>query len=268
MADEVQPTPPAGGGLPPVKAEPDPELARMRSELTKLTGQLSRMQPALPAQPTAQPATQPDKKELNRRFFEDPIASTAQVAAMVTQNITANLGAASYDTMVEVAKREAIKGKEKLWEKYGPETEALVLASTEQAPLSRQNIHVWRNGLNQVLGIHADEIAAAARAEANQPPADGEPNRSAAVHISSDGGPAGTSRNAPAPKAEKLSDDEMRVVRGLKITPEAYLAGKHAIDNQSEKGPSSWDKLITFDSKEKRRQDRANADKRNKPSAA
>lgn len=245
------------GNLPPVNKDGDPELKKMREELNRLVGKVDKIGAPPPRQdPPPQPGQPLSKKELETRFYQNPLESTAQIATAVAQSMRAQDGSATYDTMVEVAKGEARKGQEKLWDKYATEVEALVFTSTEQNPLVRQNIFVWKNAFNQVKGNHVDELISEAKAE----PAGG--NRSAAIHISDEGGPSAPSRAAgPPPAGDKLSAEEQTMARNLGLSNEQYAEGKRRYDAQDSKPSrkSSWDDLMTFDTRQKRREQRAAA---------
>jgi len=252
-------TPPAEGekaatALPSVQQK-DPQLEAMRAELARLTGTVQRLQPAASSLSTAgQPL---DKKELTKKFYDDPLTSTAAIADAVVRNAAMANGAATYDTNVENARRLAREGNEALWDEYANEINGMVMYYTDPAnggnPLARQNVHIWRNAFAQVKGQNIDAILS----KKGQSRGDG--NQSAAVHISDDGGPAGASRGAPTSGSAKLSADELQVARGLGLSPEQYQVGKIRYENQNHKPKekSSWDEVITFDTQAKRRAARA-----------
>lgn len=252
-----QQLPPAGG--PPPLSEAD-QLKKLRQDLEAqktTTGQLvERMQSQLLNPPPSNQPPPASKSDLEKQFFKSPLEMTAQIAqnisGAITQKAMQEMGS-SFETLRAVA-RDKIREKDPaVFDKYIMEIEAKVGAMPQNY---HTNIHVWDAAFNTVKGEHMRELVDAAR---EQTP------RSPAVHISQDGGPVTSQRSQPAPKAEKLSEDESRMARNLGLSDDQYKAGKAHIAGQSEKGPSSWDKHITFSSKQKAREARAS---RNKSAAA
>lgn len=239
------------GALPPAPQQKD-DTAALRAEIERRGREVEELKRRVMAPPAPAASGQPlDATQLKTEFFKNPLEMSAAIAQRAVMEAQARQGAANYDTLLAIAKSEARKGSEDVWDKFSNEIEMMVKASVD--PQFHTNINVWKNALTQVKGQHIDEILEMRK---QQVPA--ETSRGPALHISREGGPAQSSRSAPIPPKEKLSSEELDVARKLRITPEQYIEGKRFLEGQSEKGPSSWDKYITTDSREKRRQDRAN----------
>lgn len=249
--------------LPPVdrSKQPDPEMAAMRAEMSRMTATVGRLaqnqQPARTVQP--QPANgTPSAADLKKQFFEDPLQSSAIIAKQVTDHVMAQTTGASFDTLVTVARNEARKAQPEVWDSYEAEIIALVEANTGNIPLSRQNVNVWLNGARQVAGAHLDDLV---KKKTDAAAAAGDNNRAPAFHISKDGGPApaGSASARGANNKVQLSDDERTIARGLGLSDESYHKGKELLEGQNYKPSekSSWDKYMTFNTKEQRRAARA-----------
>lgn len=241
------PAPPIGEvELPPVAAKtPDPETERLKGQLAQSNQQLRDMQQALlrTQQPQQQPngrVAPPDAKE----FFKQPWENTAEVAhnvaTAVTRQAMSELGGA-FGTLVEVARNNVRAEDPEIFDKYELEIKAKVAATPQQF---HSQSGTWRIAFNAVKGEHMRELISAARPDPVAP----------AVHVSREGGPASPSPRSPnPPKEEKLSDDERKWARNLGLSEAQYRSGKDHYNNQSDKGPSSWDSQITFSSRDKRR---------------
>lgn len=249
--------------LPPVQTPPPlseaDQIKRLRQDLdaqkTVTSQMVERMQTQILNPPT-QSQPQASKSDLEKQFFKSPLEMTAQIAqnisGAITQKAMQEMGS-SFETLRQVARDKVREKDPATFDKYVMEIEARVGA---MSPNYHTNIHVWDAAFNTVKGEHLREILDADRQATP---------RSAAVHISQDGGPVTSQRSQPAPKAEKLSEDESRMAKNLGLSEEQYKAGKAHYQGQSEKGPSSWDKQITFSSKEKARL--ARASRASKPAA-
>lgn len=238
-------TPPAAQTLPPV----DPKIARMEAELAdqkRLVNQLASQMP----RPQAPPQSGVNMDDLNKEFYKNPVTTAAAIAAQAANEAIARHGQNGMDTLVQVAKdkaREQSKNPE-LFDKYSAEIEARVKATVD--PQFHSNMNVWLSSANISFGEHMSEIRDAVRAEKPASPA---------IKISEGGPAAAGGQQAPALKgaAEGLSADEREMARNMDISPEQYAHGKEAVEKQAAKGPSSWDKYVTFSSKEARRTARA-----------
>jgi len=248
------------GNLPPVQQPAkDPELAAMRQDLNRL---LTMQQRNVPAQPRQAPPQGQllSKKDLEKQFYDNPLENVMQIASHIANNAVMQSrvaeGNANFETLIEVAANQARTGQEKLFDRFKEEIAAVVFNGTQDNPLLRQNVGVWRNALLQVKGFHADELIA----EAGQAPR-GEGNQSPALHLSGDGPAPPSSRQAPGPASIKITPEQAKVAKGLRITNEQYLEGQKFYDNQNEdpNEKSSWDQFVTFDTKEQRRKQRERA---------
>lgn len=246
--------------LPPVvKPAVDPEVERLQRQVASQDQTIKQMQNTMrmPAQPPAAPPAV-DKKAAEKEFYANPLDASANiahnVATAVTQRALNELGAAQYDTLKENASKLVRDKDPELFDKYETSIRAYVMSTPQQF---HTNVNTWQIAFDRIKGENIREIAA------NMKP---ESNRSPAIHVSRGGGPAAPSVREPAAApGEKLSEDESKWARNLGISEDSYKQGKEAYSNQSERGKSSWDGLITFSSKEKRAKERAD---RNKSKAA
>lgn len=224
----------------------------MRGELNQMKDFLRGLrQPAPSAPPAPAPGAAPDKTELTREFHRNPLDSSVSIARSVSEATSreamATLGPA-LETLKAVARDKVREQDPELFDKYKDEIEARVNALQ---PQFHQNVNVWQNAFDITRGNHIREIIAAER-EARP--------RSAAVHVSTEGGPETARRAAPSSdNRPNLTADEKLWADRLGLSEAQYAAGKEKFANQSERGKSSWDNYITFDSKEKRRKERERA---------
>lgn len=246
MPEPVVQDPPAAG-LPPVDlklVQAQAEVAEARRIADQLTRQLGQQRQQAPL------SNQPSIDDLNKQFYKEPVQSTV---AIVNQGIADALrqhGQAGFDTLIEVAKDKVRTKNPELFEKYKSEIEMTVSSTVDKQ--FHTNINVWDNAANIVYGSHMSEIRDMARQN--------DPTKQTPAIRVSEGGPstAGSHQGAlPKGEASKLSTEELKMARDLDITPEAYQEGKTAYENQSTRGKSSWDGLVTFSSKDARRVERA-----------
>lgn len=247
--------------LPPAAApaKPDPAVQRLEAELAQQRKTTQQIMERLGAQ-TPPPHTAPppaDKKELEKEFYKDPLARTADIARTVSEAVMQRsiqeMGP-QFETLKQLARDKARANDPELFDKYVMEIEAQVASC---APNLQTNIHVWTSAFNVIKGQHMSEILDAERQKKPSGPA---------IRVSTDGGPSAPSKGAPAPSAAKLTEDEKMVARNLGLSEEQYQAGKDHLAKQSERGPSSWDPYITFDSRQKRKEQREQQRQR-KPAA-
>lgn len=258
MATPIVNSPP-DGGLPPAPARSvtDPEVTRLRQELDQQRQTTKNIMDRLAAAspPVATPVVpgQPNKKDLEKQFFSAPLESTAQIARDVAEAV-AKRGmdemSGQFETLKAVARDKVRAGDAEIFDKYVMEIEAKVYSLPQNF---HTNIQVWQNAFNLVKGEHLSEIRSSVA-----PPAPNAPS----VHVSTDGGPAAPSRNALAPSKEKLTDEEHQWAHNFGLSDDEYRAGKEHIANQNARGPSSWDAYITTDSRQKRKEERKNANRR------
>lgn len=253
-------------GLPPVQKPPqeDPELTRLRGEVTKQKSDLDALKARFTAPPAPAANNQPmSSTDMAREFYKDPIASSVAIAQKVLQDQQRQGNDASRATLIQVAKdsvRNSSPENAQLFDKYILEIEAAV---TSVDPQFQTNINVWKHALNLAKGSHIDEIMEDRRKAAGQPAAGEEPARAPAVHIRAGEGPGQSSnRPAAAAKGEELSQDEKRTARRLGLSEDSYKMGKKHVAEQNDAvsdpvGKSSWDPFITFDSRERKRRLRA-----------
>ena len=255
-------TPPVDGGLPPAPPKPqapDPALARLEQQLNqqgKLMADLMRKVGGSEPPPAGGEPPK-NKADLDKEFFKSPVESTAKIAQSVgealMQRQMQEMGG-QFETLKQIARDKAREDDPELFDKYALEIENKM---TGLQPNLLTNIHVWKSAFNVVKGEHLSEVLNERREKENRAPA---------VHISHEGGPAPSRVSPPAPASAKLSEDEQRVARQLGISNEQYQAGKDHIAGQNDRGKSSWDGHITFDSREKRKIEREQ--RRNRKPAA
>ena len=250
---------PPSSTLPPVtpqRQQPpaeDPETVRLRGEVARHQKEIDQLRSRVtaPPQPAAGNQQPPSQAELQREFYRDPVGYSAAIAQRVVQDQINNVQQGSHETLMRVARDAARAIDPKFFDKYELEVRANV---DTVAPQFRTNVAVWENAFKLVRGNHIDEILA----ERGQTPAP-EPARAPAVHVASGDGPAGPSaRAASAPAGQELSSEEKHIAKKLHLTEAQYKAGKAAYEGQNDPvsdpvGPSSWDKFVTFSSKDRRR---------------
>lgn len=238
--------PPVNAELPPV----DPRMQRLEADLAeqrRMTQQLQQNQQRQTPQ-----SNQPDMQALNNQFYKEPVTTAAAIAQQAAneaimrerQNNTAG-----QETLIQLAQDQSRAKDPELWDKYKDEIVAIVNSTVD--PQYRVGKSVWDFARDKAFGAHMTEIREAA-IQAN-------PNRAPNIRVS-EGGPAQPNGHQPQAgkgAADKLSDDEKSMAGNLGISHEAYAKGKEYIEGQASKGPSSWDKAVTFNSRERRRADRA-----------
>lgn len=216
--------PPAGGG--------DEALKSMQAEIDRLKTRLDAPPPA----PAPAPGAAPSKEDYEKQFFRDPLGMSSAIANAAVQNAMATNNAASFDTLVEMAKstaRNRNPAEAELFDKLLPDIEVKISNVPQHL---RGNVNVWSNAFSMVKGEKFMEIREFK-------------NRTPAVHIA-DGPAAPSNRQPAAPPKEKLSDDEAMVARKLGLSSEDYLRGKKLYETQE------WPDVLTFDTTEARRRKR------------
>jgi hypothetical protein len=203
--------------------------------LNQIVQQLSGSQ-----QQAADPRTQ-----ANQQFFNSPV----EMSHAIAQRAAMEAGAASHETLRELAKKVVRDEDPELFDQYVTEIEAMV----NQAPPQYQtNATVWRNAARNVKGSHLREILQAERDKQYE----AKPN-APAVRIGDAASPSG-SRPAPSGSGEapRLDDEERSVLKRFKGLSEAkYLQGREDLLRQGDpkspnpEDPSPWDRVITFDDK-------------------
>lgn len=231
--------------LPPV----DPKLTKLEQDLAEQKRVTQSLQASLNRQQT--PPPQPGTvsiEDLNKQFFKDPVTTAVAIAQQAAAEAVARSGEVNFDTLVGVARDKARAKNPELFDKYADE-----IAQTVNTTVDRQfhtNSTVWENAAHIAYGKHMNEIRDLARQ--TQPQA-------SAIRVSEGGpvAPGGHQPEAPKGAASKLSDEELTMAKRLNVDPELYAKGKADYDNQPDKGKSSWDTVVTFDSRDKRRIERA-----------
>ena len=248
--------PAASSDLPPVapaKPAEDPELARLRAAVDKGNRDLEEMKrrftaPLAPAA-TVQPMSSAD---MAKEFYKDPVGHAVAIANKVMDERAKANGDPNRETLIQIAKDHVRAKDPAVFDKYYLEIDAAV---NTVAPQFHGNINVWENAFKMARGNHIDEILAERGEAAKKAQGNGD---SAALHIREGGGPASPSARPAQPAAgTELSQDEKRTARKLGLTEDQYKAGKAHLEGQNDPvrspvGPSSWDKYITFSSRDRK----------------
>lgn len=224
------------GGMPPdiAAARLEAQLANVTSQLEGLRGQVSQASQPRPAQPAPL-----DKKDLEKAFWNDPLGMTSSIANAAAAQAAGFVQNQNIETMREVAKDKVRALDPETFDRYAGEIDAKVRLVH---PAQQSNIQVWHSAFSMVKGEHVDEIIAAKAAKA--------PAQTTAK--TGDGPASPSTKAAPAPKTEPLTDEEKTFVKKFKISEEGFRRGASRYASQSEEGPSSWDDVITFDSRNPR----------------
>lgn len=235
------------GAPPPVTPPPvaDPRIARLEADLAeqrRMTTQLQQNQP--------KPNNgQPDMEALNRQFYKEPVSTAAAIAHQAANEAIARErqnNTAGQETLIHLAQSQSREKDPELWDKYKDEIATIVTSTVD--PQYRVGKSVWDFARDKVFGAHMTEI----REEAIK----ANPNRAPNIRVS-DGGPSQPTGHQPQGgkgAADKLSDDEKDMARKMDLSPEQYAKGKEYLEGQANRGKSSWDQAVTFNSKDRRRQ--------------
>lgn len=223
-------------GVPPEPNETDALKAQIAAQGKKLD-QMERFISRPPAaQPTPQgpPPAGPDPKALENEFWKNPLGMTAALVQRGVQEAVQQSQGQNYDLLLDLAKGRARGLDPDLFDKYEMDVEAKV---NQVHPQFRTNPVVWINAFNTVKGEKIQEIL---RDKAQSP--------GPAIRIPKDGPSAPSPKAAPEPAKRELTPDELEIARRLRISPDAYRHGIELYEGQSDKGNSSWDGVMTFDS--------------------
>ncbi len=234
----ILPDPPAGDkgaeGADPVAAslaKINAELGDLRNAVTGINHQQQQQQ--------APPPGVPDKTALTKEFYKDPLAMVTTIAQTVAQHTQAANHAATMPALMQIARDKVRASDPEVFDKYEPE---IVEKVNRTNPQNHGNPEVWQTAFNLVRGSHFDEVMTLRQKKAND---------------KHDGPAAPSAKPMPAPKETPLVAEEQEFVRNFQITTEGFRRGKEIIDGQAKRGPSSWDKAFTFDSAQRRREQRA-----------
>lgn len=252
----MDPTPaPAGGqdggvpGLPPPQVGPpaaggDDPITRLTRAVETQGETLRKLQAqAPPPPPVPGPPAPPDKKAIEKQFWENPLDMVAAISQHAVQTAIQQHGQVGQDTLVETAKQQVRALDPDVWDKFYIEIEAKVSEAVQ--PQFRGSVNVWKNAFNLVKGEHVSDIVKMKTAKLAAPAAAGD-------------GPAPPSpKAAPAPREEPLTEDQKSIADKLGLSHDEYRRGIENYANQPGKiAASSWDQVITFDSAKKRREAR------------
>lgn len=232
MPDELLPDPPDDKGQKPDADPVAASLAEMRQEIKAL--QQERTARAAPPQPQN---NIPTAEDLRKEFFKDPVRMAAAISGETSNQAVAQIQATIMPGLIKQARESTRNTDPEIFDKYEPE---IIDKVTKTHPSNHGNPDVWKTAFDLVKGTHFDEISAMKAKKTG----------------TSNGtdGPAAPSTKSPAPpKVAPLKDEEVEFSKNFKITQDGFRRGKEIINGQSERGPSSWDSVITFDSGEKRK---------------
>lgn len=199
--------------------------------------------PVQPSQTQNQQQPPPiDKKALETAFWKDPLTLTSTIAQIAAKQVGDAVYASTYDNNRDLARSKAREMNKEFFDKY---VTAIEEKMTFVQPQFHTNPNMWINAMNLVKGERFDELMT----EGEKKLAEGT-NRAPAYHK----GPSEPSSKQakPAPKAP-LNDQEREFIRKFDLTEDEYRRGKENFENQSEKGVSSWDEVVTFDSSKRKK---------------
>lgn len=238
------PTTPLPDGAQPVATPApagSPDLTAIQQRLQQQDEALNNLRTAVNNRPVATPPAQPtppNVQDLEQQFWKEPLNVSAQIANRAAYEAAANTLAPHLDTLVALAKGTVRNQDPALFDRYTGEIEARI---AQVHPQFRGNINVWQGIFNAVKGEHTAELLREARESGSSTPRVGD-------------GPAPpTPKAPPAPKVEQLSKDEQEFAKFLGLSDDEYRHGKAILESPD----SHWSEVITFDSDEKRRQQRA-----------
>lgn len=246
------PEPDAGVTAPPTGADTG-RLDKLQQQLDQQARDMAAMRTSQ-TRPTVthpQPNGTMSREDVEKEFWKNPLETSATIARMAATEAMNNINASMAPTLIDAARTSARNTDPELFDQYRDEVEAAVAIAPENI---RGNANVWINAFRMVKGEHVNDIVAKKTAA----------NASAAVHTGkrTDDGPASPSTRTPAaPAKTALSDDEKSIARKLGLTEDGYRHGKELMEQQDGAGPSMWDKVVTTNSREKRRNARTTAAK-------
>jgi hypothetical protein len=263
----------AGGGtgvLPPPPAR-DPERDRLAADLARERDNNARLTAALgtrTAPPAAAPPVDNTLRDLNKKFYENPVGHSVTIAQEAARTILAEQAQHQHPTLVMAARNQIRATNPELFDRYAADIDAKV---GSLAPQWATNATVWGNAFTQVKGEKMEEIVAARQAAL---PPDTSP-QAPALHISNGGGPARPSAPpAPGSKGPKLNDQEKEWAARFEMKEEDYARSRDRTFEQEAVNPlnsmkkmSFFDGAITFNSQQKRK-DQRDARKRAAAAAA
>lgn len=243
MPEETEPTVKPPPAEPKLEPDPDAQLRNMESQLAKTNQELERLKGAV-AQPRPQAVTQghqPNKEDMEKQFWQDPLNSTMTIAKYASQQAyeAARRDAGlSLEALSELAKEKIRSSDPEVFDKFQGEIEAMVATVPEQF---KQNANVWRNAFNSVKGNHMDEIIKLKSGPRAPGGGDGP-------------APAGH-RQAPAHKAAALSDDQAEFARKLGLTQDEYRRGLDLVEvmpnGKVMTKDGAFDQVMTFSSRDR-----------------
>lgn len=221
---------------------PDPTISRLEAGLAAQREEIERLKVASnhpPVSPSPLPSP-PTKADLERRFFQDPLTSTAAIAQHAAANAVSQFGA-PLETLRDIARDRVRSIDPEVFDKFEPE---IIAAVGTMPPQFQANSAVWTNAFNIVRGKHITEVLEMKGQKA--PPV-------------KDGPSAPSVRVSQAPAKPPLSENEKIIAEGFGLTEDEYRHGKEFHENQDR----IFGELLTTDSVKKRKKERLEKEKKN-----
>lgn len=228
---------PQGSGNPPADGADD-ELEQLRRRLdaserkTNALEEQAKQKPVVQPPQAVQPSQQQTVEDLNKKFWTNPAEMVAQMANVIAEQKAGQVYGAIQsqqgDLLINQAKEVARKADPELFDALEVHIGAKMQTVPDQYKV---NPTVWVNAFNTVKGEHMDKVMEL-KGKRVQPTGSG------------DGPRPPSHRQPPAAKVEKLSDDELKFARKLKLTEEQYRQGKEFYGDQEK----MWKGVVTFDS--------------------
>ena len=237
--------PEAGGGDGEVS-----DIERLRQEVQLGNQRFNMLEASLrqAAQPVAQQPgpQQPDLTEINKHIWANPARAMENMNAQFQQQLGAAF-ANDQEALVTVARNSAREIDADLWERYKGEVEERMA----QLPVQyHRNPNTWKIAFQNVLGAHYRDLRSDA-AEKDRPA------RTPAIKVK-DGPAAPSTRPAPTPADAELDPQALQIGKKMRLLdPEKDMRrGLQLYANQGDPDdptkPSSWDEVITFDSRKRK----------------
>lgn len=219
-------------GLPPT-GEQDDDIARLSGELDGLKRSLGQVvehirgtaspPPRPESVPAPAPGGAPNKDDLTKQFYKDPLTASAQISSAVVQDQLSKALAPYHQTAV-VAARATARGSgvnAEIFDALEVQIEATMQTMPQQG---HAMVSVWQNAFDLAKGKNLDKVMEITN----------KYKKPASSRSFSDDGPSAPSHNAPpARKEEALSEDERAVMVGMGLTESQYRKGKEYAGNSS-----------------------------------
>lgn len=237
-----------GSAETPPPSPPQDPTAALQAELSRISTSLAGLQQqnaaAAVPKPPAQPVnTPPTKDQLTEQFWKDPVGVQAQLTQAAVGEALSQMQMQNIPTLMAQA-RTLLRGstplEQAIFDEFAPQLDQAISGIH---PLQRGNIENWKLAYNYIKGENMDRVLEIRN----------KFNKTRTVSQTPAGPAAPSPKAPPAPAVIPLSEDEASFIRKFGITEEQYRRGTSDYEKQSAIGPSSWDAVLTFDNRGKRR---------------